>query len=205
MLCRCWYIFYMKHMFSDQSLSGSSLLFQSTSSKIGHVSQVAPSLGSLMIPCLSLYDKISWRETSLKVTARKCFRVRVLFISTSLFSLSIFLVFAKKCVDFKSLFGCLVPCFATKCHWVSFRRDYKLCKSSLNVGNGQRLIEIQRFQKGKKKLSAGVDGNTVFRQILMPLVMMDHSRMVQESIWHLHRREETRMEVWQINIGPEQS
>jgi hypothetical protein len=35
---------------------------------------------------------------------------------------------------------------------VSFRGDYKLFKSSLNVQNGQSLIEIQWFQKGTKNL-----------------------------------------------------
>jgi hypothetical protein len=35
---------------------------------------------------------------------------------------------------------------------MSFRGDYELFKSSLNVQNGRNLIEIQRFQKGTKNL-----------------------------------------------------
>jgi hypothetical protein len=36
---------------------------------------------------------------------------------------------------------------------VSFGGDFKLFKSSLNVRNGRRLIEIQRFQKGTKEFA----------------------------------------------------
>jgi hypothetical protein len=61
-------------MFSNPSMTVKLLsLVSPTSSMISHVSQAAPLLCSMMIPCLSLSDKISWRETGLKVTARKGF------------------------------------------------------------------------------------------------------------------------------------